>query len=52
MDLLMKEGIPMSTHLSEFNSISSSWLPLEFDINDEFKATFCALHFARELGYL
>ena len=40
MDLRMKDGTPMSTHLSEFNSIFSQLVALQFIIDDEFKATF------------
>ena len=40
MDLRMKEGTPMSTHLSEFNSIFSQLVALKFIIDDKFKDTF------------
>ena len=41
MDLCMtKAHVPMSTHLSEFNSIFRQVVSLKFVTDDKFKATF------------
>eukprot|EP00249_Psilotum_nudum_P002157 c15052_g1_i1 orf=136-531(+) len=40
MDLRMKEGASMSLHLNDFNSIIKQLANQNFNIDDEFKATF------------
>ena len=52
VDLKMKEGVAMSDHLNEFNTIFSKLSAQEVEFKDSVKALFLLIMLPREMGYL